>query len=154
MTSLTDRIVECLEQRGVPFSLSEHRPVKTSAEAARVRGVELRTGAKAMVVSASGGIVLAVLPADRRIDWRKLKRALDVDDASLASPEEAERLTGVPVGSVPPLANLLHLNSVFDPALLENELIRFNAGSRTHSIEMRSEDLVQVVGPTVVASIS
>jgi Ala-tRNA(Pro) deacylase len=152
--SLTDRIVDCLEKQGVQFSLTEHEEVKTSAEAARVRGVELRTGAKAMVVSSGRGTFLAVLPADRRIDWRKLKRVLEVKDASLAAPEEAERLTGVPVGSVPPFANLLDLNSVFDPALLENELVRFNAGSRTRSIEMRSEDLVRVVGPTVVAPIS
>lgn len=152
--TLTDRIVQCLEERGVPYSLTEHEAVRTSAEAAQVRGVELRTGAKAMVVRSSGGTVLAVLPADRRIDWRKLKRALEVKDASLEAPEEAERLTGVPVGSVPPFANLLGLSSVFDPALLENELVRFNAGSRTHSIEMRSEDLVGIVEPTVVAPIT
>jgi Ala-tRNA(Pro) deacylase len=152
--TLTERIVECLEERGVPFSLTEHEAVRTSAEAARVRGVELRTGAKAMVVTSSAGTVLVVLPADRRINWRKLKKALDVKDASLAAVADAERLTGVSVGSVPPFANLLGLSSVFDPGLLENELIRFNAGSRTQSIEMRSEDLVQIVRPEVVAPVT
>jgi prolyl-tRNA editing enzyme YbaK/EbsC (Cys-tRNA(Pro) deacylase) len=36
-----------------------------------------------------------------------------------------------------------------DSAVLENDLIRFNAASRTHSIEMRASDLAEVVKPTV-----
>jgi len=100
--TLTDRLVSYLKESGADFEVVEHEPVRTSEEAARVRGTPLEQGAKALVFQADGRPVLLVLPAHRRIDTRAFKRAFAVKDLRLISPQELAELTGLEVGAVPP----------------------------------------------------
>jgi len=51
-TPVTDRLERWLREAGVAFEIMEHAPVRTSEEAARVRGTPLEAGAKALVVRA------------------------------------------------------------------------------------------------------
>ena len=70
----------------------EHKPVKTSQEAADVRGVTLASGAKAMLVkngstkgiAASFPFVLAVMSASRRFNWKMLKKVLESKKLNMA----------------------------------------------------------------------
>ena len=48
----TDRLERWLRESGVEFQIFEHEPVRTSEEAARVRGTPLDQRAKALVVRA------------------------------------------------------------------------------------------------------
>ena len=67
-----EQLVALLRAEGAAFRLTRHEPVTTSAEAAAVRGAELGSGAKAMLVKGRAGLVLAVLAADRKVDWKLL----------------------------------------------------------------------------------
>ena len=51
----------------------EHEPTPTSELAAKVRGVDLATGAKAMVLRSKGTFFMCVLRASDKIDMKKLK---------------------------------------------------------------------------------
>ncbi len=144
------QIIKLLDESGLEFSLSEHEAVRTSQEAARVRGAEMRTGAKSMVLKANRQYYLFVLPADKRINWKLVKEILKVKEIRFATEEEAEEVTKVKMGSVPPFGNVLNLPTYFDISLLENEFLNFNPGSRIHSIQMKSEDLVSIVKPEMV----
>jgi hypothetical protein len=55
--SILLRIQDLLTRRNVPFDLTHHRPVYTSAEAAGVLGESLHSGAKALVVKADDRFV-------------------------------------------------------------------------------------------------
>lgn len=149
--SVLERIRQVLSAQGVSYELLEHEPVTTSEEAARVRGVPLRTGAKAMVLKTKEGFLLAVFPANRRINFKRLRGVLGARRLRLATPEEVETITGLTKGAIPPLGNLFGLPTYMDPALLEEEFIYFNAGSHTHSVRMRSADLLRLVQPTVTS---
>lgn len=146
-----DRIIELLDTSQTPYILTEHQPVRTSEEAARVRGVEMKTGAKAMVLKNKEQYVLCVLPADKRIDWKKVRQLLSTKEIRFATEEEAEKVTTVKMGSVPPFGNILNLPTYYDKALLENEYVNFNPGSKTHSIAMRTADLISLVSPQLVS---
>ena len=145
--SVTERIQELLEDRAVSFTLKEHAPVKTSQEAADVRGTPLHEGAKALVFAADGVMVLAVVPAHRRVGTRAFKRAFGIKNLRMISPDELRDLTGLPVGAVPPFGSVLGLPTYVDRGLLANERISFNAGSRTASIVMACRDYVAVEEP-------
>jgi prolyl-tRNA editing enzyme YbaK/EbsC (Cys-tRNA(Pro) deacylase) len=149
--SVIEKIQHLLDENKIDYKLSEHEAVTTSVEAARIRGVELKTGAKAMVCKSKNEYLLIVLPANRRIDWRAVKNELGRKDISLAPTEEAEEVTGCKRGSVPPFGNVLGLETYFDIALLDNEYLNFNPGSLTHSMQMKAEDLVRVVQPKMVS---
>lgn len=144
-----EKIINLLESKHVAYKLTEHAPVRTSEEAARIRGVPLKTGAKAMIAKCKDDYYLLVLPADKQIDWKRLRSILQVRDIRLATAEEAEQVAGVQMGSVPPFGNVLGLPTYFDQGLFENEVVNFNPGSITHSIAMQSADLRALVTPIV-----
>jgi Ala-tRNA(Pro) deacylase len=149
--SIFEKIVALLEKNNVPYRLTEHEPVRTSEEAARVRGAALKTGAKAMIVRGKDTYYLLVLPADKQIDWKRARALLHVSNLRFATEEEAENVANVKMGSVPPFGNILGLPTYFDEALFENDVVNFNPGSTTHSIAMKSADLRALVSPVVAS---
>jgi Ala-tRNA(Pro) deacylase len=126
--------------------------VTTSAEAAAVRGAELRSGAKAMLVKGRAGFALAVLAADRKVDWKLLTPLVGGGkSARFATDEELRDATGLSKGAVPPLGRLFGLRTIYDRSLLEVEIVNFNAGSHTESVTMKREDLIRIGGGELAA---
>jgi Ala-tRNA(Pro) deacylase len=145
--TVTERLVALLEENGADFRVMEHEPVTTSEEASRIRGTPLEQGAKALVYRADGRAVLLVLPANRRVDTRAFKNALQVKDLKMISPEELLELTGLQVGAVPPFGNLIGLTTYADERLFEQPRLSFNAGSRSVSVILATPDYDRLVNP-------
>jgi Ala-tRNA(Pro) deacylase len=145
------QLVELLQREAVEFRLTQHDRVTTSADAAAVRGVELRSGAKAMVVKGREGLVLAVLAADRKVDWKRLAPLVGGKGARFANDDELLESTGLTKGAVPPLGSLFGLRTIYDESLLAVDTVNFNAGLHTKSISMRRDDLIRVGGGEVSA---
>jgi len=139
-------LITLLRAEEVDFRLTHHDPVTTSAEAAAARGAELRTGAKAMLVKARTGFVLAVLTADRKVDWKLLAPLVGGKGARFATDEELREATGLSKGAVPPLGRLFGLRTIYDRGLLQVPVVNFNAGTHTDSITMARSDLIRIGG--------
>jgi len=139
--------VTLLRSEGVDFQLVHHDAVTTSAEAAAVRGTELCSGAKAMLVKAKAGFVLAVLAADRKVNWKLLAPLVDDKGARFANDDELRTATGLTKGAVPPLGVLFGLRTLYDRSLLEVESVNFNAGTHTDSIAMSAGDVIRIETP-------
>lgn len=155
--SVVQKIKDLLTQGGFWFETFEHEPVRTSEEAAKVRtGYSLKQGAKAIVLrvkNAEGKLfVMLIMPADSRFDNEKVKTIFSTKDIRFATEEEIKEITsGVLPGGVPPFGNLFGLKVVADPTLFENEKIIFNAGDRSFSIAMKSEDYKKLVNPEIIS---
>jgi prolyl-tRNA editing enzyme YbaK/EbsC (Cys-tRNA(Pro) deacylase) len=147
---LPSDLLELLDAEGVEYRLTRHEPVATSEAAAAIRGVDLATGAKAMLVKGRDGFALAVLGADRKVDW-KLLAPLVGKNPRFATPEELLELTGLSKGAVPPIGSLYELRTIYDESLLEVETVNFNAGTHTESVSMRRDDLIRIGGGEVAA---
>jgi len=139
-----------LDSNGIPYEVLEHAPVYTSEEAAKVRGVELKTGVKALILKTEeGNFVMGLVAADRKIDLKKLAKIVETKKLQLASPQEVLKITGCGVGSVHPFGNLHGLPTYLDSSILENDMVNFNAGLHTVSIQMRVKDLIKAIRPVV-----
>ena len=139
-----------LEEHKIEYKVYEHEPVYTSEQAARVRGVELKTGVKAMVLKTNEGkFLLGLVAADKKIDLDKLAKFVGVRKLKLASPSEVLEVTGCETGSVHPFGNLYNLPTYLDRSVLENLWVNFNAGLHTVSISMKSEDLARLIKPII-----
>jgi prolyl-tRNA editing enzyme YbaK/EbsC (Cys-tRNA(Pro) deacylase) len=154
--SVVQKIKDLLTKEKMWFETFEHEPVHTSEEAAKVRtGYSLKQGAKAMIVrvkkSASEKFfAMLVVPGNRKFDVEKVKLLFGAKDIRFATEEEVGRVTGgVLPGGVPPFGNLFGLKVVIDPSLFENEKIIFNAGDRSFSVAMKSEDYGKIVSPEI-----
>jgi len=150
-SSVFDRLHDWLNQSGVPFTVLRHEPVFTSEQAAAVRGTSLGSGAKALILKAGDRFVMAVLPADRKLDSRKTRDGLGVKSMRFAGKEEVEELTGLQPGSIPPFGSLFNLPTYSDPALADNAAINFNAGDHAISVQMPYAEYVRVEKPIPLA---
>ncbi|MDO8634295.1 MAG: YbaK/EbsC family protein [archaeon] len=145
-----EKMVSFLREKNARFELLEHEPVFTSADAARVRGVQASMGVKAIVMkTASGGFVLACVPGDKKVNTKKLSNILGEKRVFLASPPEVLDLTGCEIGSVSPLCAIFGIKTLFDKSVFENEFVEFNVGLHTHSVRMPSSELKRVIAPQV-----
>lgn len=51
-----------------------HEPVRTSEEASKVRGTSLSSQAKALILKNENEFVLCVIPADQKLDHKKMEQ--------------------------------------------------------------------------------
>ena len=138
---------ELLDRNNVTYKVITHDRVYTSEEAARIRGVPLHSGVKAMIVKSSEGFFLILVPGDMRVDFEKIKGR--VGKAKLAGPEEVFRVTGCEVGSVHPFGPLFGLQVFMDRRVLDSETVNFNAGMHEVSINMSPKDMTEIIKPEV-----
>jgi Ala-tRNA(Pro) deacylase len=149
MESVFDRLAGKLNAAGASFDVLRHAPVFTSEEAAAVRGTTLASGAKALVCKADEQFVLVVLPADRRLASKRVRKTASVKSLRFATKQEVEELTGLAPGSIPPFGSLFDLPTWCDEALAEPERINFNAGDHAISISLAYAEFVRVEQPRI-----
>ena len=147
MENVFDRLSQFLKERDVRFESMTHEPVLTSDQAARVRGTTLASGAKALVVKAGDRVVMFVLPADRRLDRKKVRAAIGAKSFRFLDSTELLALTALPTGAIPPFGSLFGISTLCDTALGESVEINFNAGERTVSIRMDYNDYLAAEEP-------
>ncbi|MBW2543851.1 MAG: hypothetical protein JRF15_17360 [Deltaproteobacteria bacterium] len=145
--SVVERLTELLDQQGVAFQVIRHDPVYTSEEAARVRGTSLASGAKALVCKADEQFVMFVVPANRRLASKMVRRNESIRRLRFANRAEVIQLTGLQPGSIPPFGSLFDLPTWCDEAMAEQPAINFNAGDHAVSIHMSYADYVYVERP-------
>jgi Ala-tRNA(Pro) deacylase len=144
-----NRLIQRLEACNIPFDLLHHEPVYTSEEAARVRGTSLASGAKALICKADDRFILFVIPADRRLASKQIRKREAIRSLRFASREEVVDLTGLLPGSIPPFGSLFALPTWCDHRLSEQTVINFNAGNHSISISMAYVDFESVEEPTL-----
>lgn len=144
---LFNKIKQLLDDNKISYQKYNHPPTKTSEESAKYRGVSLKIGAKAILLKDKKGFLIAVVPADRRLDSKKLKKVLQSKKLRFSTEEELKELTGCDKGSLPPFGSFFNLKIIADKALFEEEEIAFNAGSLENSIKMKTKDYTDLVNP-------
>lgn len=142
-----ERIVDDLSKKNIDFVVSEHVAVKTSEEAAVIRGVELSTGAKAILVFADTQPLMIVVAGDKKIDMKQFKQLYGFKDVRMATPEEVEKVTTVQIGAVPPFGHIFDIPLYLDTQLRKNETIYFNPGLHAKTIAMKEKDYEKAANP-------
>ena len=142
-----ERVTALLESKGVTYGVSRHAPVFTSEEAARVRGAPLSSGAKALICKAAGEFVMFVMPGDRRLDSKLVRKAFNLRSLRFATREEVEQLTRLAPGSIPPFGSLFGFATYCDEELVVQPKINFNAGDHAISVTMSFADYIAVEEP-------
>jgi Cys-tRNA(Pro)/Cys-tRNA(Cys) deacylase len=141
-----ERIVERLTARGVPFTIHEHVPARTVADAlerlpfspdAYLKTVAFRLKA--------GGWVLAALRGADRVDYRGLAAALGVGrrDLHQMTPDEVAADLAYPLGGVGPVPPNERTRTVFDALAVEQlDTVYCGAGREDRTLEAQIADLV------------
>ena len=91
--------------------------------------------------------MLAVVPANRQLDLKKVAKIINVKKVKMATHQQAEQMTGLQVGGISPLA-LLNKGFVIylDELALTQPHIFVSAGERGTQIKLAPADLRKVTG--------
>lgn len=146
-----ENVLRILNEKRIGFKRTEHEAVRTSEEAAKIRGVELKTGVKAMLLkTAEGKFIMVLIEADKRVDLKKIAGMEKTKKLSIAKPEEVLEETGCEPGGVPPFGYTKNrepnkIKTYLDRNVLGNTEVNFNAGDRRISVSMNGADLDKIV---------
>jgi Ala-tRNA(Pro) deacylase len=140
-----------LDARQVPYRVLPHAHSPTAQETAHAAHVSGRRLAKVVLMrrSASPGFLVAVLPANEKIDLGRLSEELG-ESVTLAAESEFERLfPEFEAGAAPPLGELAGVPVVADACLARQDSIVFNGGTHTDLIEMAWNDFARLAAPRI-----
>ena len=146
------RLLEFLDEQGVPYRLIEHSSEGRTELVSPMRGNALSQAAKCIILMVKIGkkvtrYMLAVVPGDRRVDLQAVKALMGATYVAFASQDVAERLAGSVTGTVLPFSFNPELELVVDPSLLENDEIYFNAARLDRSMVLEASDYIAVAKP-------
>ncbi len=113
-------VMRILEKRGIAYRPKPHsRTVYTSAEAAQERGVRLSQIVKTMLLKLpDGSCVVALIPGDRRLSLKQMRKLLGVRKLGLIEREDVRKVTGYEPGAVSPIGMKRHYPTYCDEAIL------------------------------------
>ena len=135
-------VSEHLQDMGVRFRTRPHAPAMSAMGEALALGISPDDVAKAVLLDAATGHVLAIVPASRRVDLDLVREALGGEHVHLASEDEVERdFPEYELGALPPLPSLLDVPVVIDPLALAHQTITFAAGRQRESVETAADEV-------------
>jgi Ala-tRNA(Pro) deacylase len=144
-------VLEYLEHEKTHFRVTEHEPVYTARQLARVEKVRPGLVAKTVAVEADGKFYICVLPADRLVDFRAVRKCLGAQKAGLASEAEMVGLFGdSEIGAEPPFGAPYNLPVLMDESLASDKQIVFLAGVHTRSVWMEMDEYLRLVKPRIM----
>ena len=95
---------------------------RTASEAARSLDCEVGAIVKSLLFKTEKTFTLCLVAGDKKASLSKIKKELNIKDASMASAEEVKDITGFTIGGVAPIGHLKKIN-----ILIDNSLQRFNS---------------------------
>jgi Ala-tRNA(Pro) deacylase len=146
---IPSKLIEFLNQNKVRYEILHHPEAFTAQELAAIEHVKGKQHAKVVMVKAAGAQLMAVLPADHRVDLEKFQE-LTGQSATLATEADFKALfPDCATGSMPPFGSLYGVETYVDQSLTENEMIVFEAGTHSDAMKMRYGDFARVAKPKV-----
>ncbi len=144
------RLKDYLDSQKIQYEVLTHPEAYTAPEIAHALHVSGKMLAKVVMIKAGDRFVMAALPSNWRVDFKRLKEILGTPHVRLASEEEFKGLfPDCQVGTMPPFGNLYGLAVYVDRALAEDPEIVFQAGTHYEAVKMRYQDFDNLVHPTV-----
>ncbi|MFP3872873.1 MAG: aminoacyl-tRNA deacylase [Thiohalophilus sp.] len=134
------RLLEYLEWKGVDYELLHHAFVTGSLRTAAKAHIPGRQFAKPVVLKDEQGYLVAVIPASHKLDLEELNRDLH-RKLSLASEKEiADLFDDCSKGAIPPVAEAFGYEAAVDESLEHSPDVYFEAGDHAELVHVSGDD--------------
>ena len=101
---------------------------RTALEAASSLGCEVGAIVKSLLFKTENSFTLCLVAGDKRASLNRIKKALKIKDASMASAEDVKNITGYTIGGVSPVGHLKKIEILIDKSLSRFNLLFAAAG--------------------------
>lgn len=144
--SMPARLSNYLHRRGISYDVLSHAHSHSSAETARTAHVARHQLAKSVVLEDDEGCVMAVVPADARVDVRGLARALGRGRLHLSDEQRlCELFPDCDRGAVPAVGMAWGMETVVDDTLGESAELYIEAGDHDMVIRMSRQQFMELM---------
>ena len=145
-----------LHKSGVAFKLHTYQvnygEVEDYASAvAEQLGIPPARLFKTLVVFADQRPMVGLAPADVRLHLKRMAKAVGARRVRMASPREAERITGYVPGGISPFGHRRPVSMVADHSIVNFPTVWVSAGKRGLQIEIAPQDLLSLSGATTAS---
>jgi Ala-tRNA(Pro) deacylase len=146
---MPSKLIDLLNQGKVRYEVIHHPEAFTAQELSAIEHVKGKHHAKVVIVKANGSQLMAVLPADHRVDLEKFNKATGRRTALATEADFKSLFPDCAVGTMPPFGTLYNVATYVDQSLIEDDFIVFEAGTHTDAIKMSYPDYARLANPQV-----
>ena len=90
---------------------------RTALEAASSLGCEVGDIVKSLILKTEKFFILCLVAGDKKASLNKIKKTLNIKDASMASADDVKNITGYTIGGVSPIGHLSKIDIYIDNSL-------------------------------------
>ncbi|HOC58974.1 MAG TPA: YbaK/EbsC family protein [Smithellaceae bacterium] len=145
------KLKEFLDSHGVKYLNIAHSPAYTAREVAQSLHIKGHKIAKTVIVLIDGKMAMAIMPANRSIDFEYFQKEIVAKEVKLATEGQfKDAFPDCEVGAMPPFGNLYGMDVYVDQHLSNDEDIFFNACSHSELLRMSYADFERLVKPKVI----
>lgn len=156
--SISKKILNYLKKKEYKYEIIEHKTTYTAFDTAQTtrkkeRKMKLEEVVKTLVVKANGDYLLALVPAVKKLDKKKLLKIVNADRKrkkltlvkSVDLAKEAWMRKSIPgkVGATPPFKELTGLNIYIDAALARQKSLYVGSGEYEYSIKISAKQYLK-----------
>jgi len=146
----SERVAAYLRERGIQARVATlDESTRTSQLAADALGCTVAEIAKSIAFRAGDSAVVVVISGDRRVDQKKVSALIGVR-AGFADAEAVRKLTGYPIGGVPPFPHKAGVRVLLDRSLTRFSNVWAAAGTPNSVMQLDVAQLRDVVGGDLV----
>ena len=122
---------------------------RTAMQAASSLGCEVGAIVKSLLFKTENSFTLCLVAGDKKASLNKIKKTLNIKNASMATADDVKKVTGYTIGGVSPIG---HLNKI--DIFIDNSLERFNflfaaAGHPNCVFKINFKDLQKITNGSI-----
>jgi len=149
--SISKKLIKKLEEAKVKHEIVCHKKVFTAFDAAATLKVKLEQVVKSLLIKAGKDFYLALLPANRNLDFKKLSKVLNVDVKKVSIPKEKVMTQKYKVkpGAMSAFGSVYKIPVVLDKSLIKVRDGIFSSGSFVESLRIKTKDYLHLENPVI-----
>ncbi len=133
---------------GIGNEAYEHPELNKSLEVLNYFQKGISDSMPTLIMKGDGRFLAVVIRGDCKIDFKKVKKALRINDLRFASPEEFIQFTGLPVGAA--RVYTPGAETLIDLKVLDQEYLMGGSGRFDCTIKYKTSDLTKIPGSRVI----
>lgn len=139
---------EKLKRLGIKHEILEHPEMRDAVDIQKYFGLTLSESIPTLIMKTNDKFVAVLKKGDTKLSSAKLKNVLGVEKLRMATGEEFEEATGVPVGA----ARVFNtgIKTLIDKSVFEKEFLNGGSGDFIHTFRYKTSDLKKIPGSIVV----
>lgn len=151
--AISKKIINYLEKEGYKYEIIGHKTTYTAWDMSQTKKIKPQEVVKSLVMKLDKDYVLALLPANRNLDKKKVLKAINSDRKKIGEKisqkidfaKEVWMKKNIPgkVGAVAPFEKILGLKIYIDGLLVKNKKLYLGSGDYENSIKVNTKEYLK-----------